>query len=83
VSEIETIRFPITGMTCTSCVNRITRSLRKLDGVSRVKIDLGRETATVERDPALVSDAAIAAAVAAAGYQTEHPLTPPQVASVG
>jgi Cu+-exporting ATPase len=69
VSEIETIRFPVSGMTCASCVNRITRSLRRVDGVSRVKVDLRRETATVSRDPGRVSDATITTAVADAGFE--------------
>ena len=67
----ETIRFPVAGMTCVSCVNRITRAIRKLDGVARVDVDVRRETATVVREPASVSDAALAAAVAAAGYQAD------------
>ena len=68
MNELETIRFPVAGMTCASCVNRITRSLRSLDGVDRVKVDLRHETATVSRDPHRVSDAAIGAAIAGAGY---------------
>jgi len=71
VSEIETIRFPVAGMTCTSCVNRITRALRKVDGISKVKVDLRGETVTVSREPAIVSDAAVALAVAAAGYEAD------------
>jgi copper chaperone CopZ len=71
VTEIETIRFPVMGMTCTSCVNRITRAIRRLDGVTRVHVDLRRETATVCREPALVSNAALAAAVADAGYAAD------------
>jgi Cu+-exporting ATPase len=71
VSEIETIRFSVVGMTCGSCVNRITRTLRKVDGVARVKVDLRQETATVGRDPDLVSNAALAAAVEAAGYEAD------------
>ena len=67
----ETIRFPIAGMTCGSCVNRITRAVRRLDGVTRVDVNLRRETATVRREPALVSNAALAAAVAAAGYEAD------------
>jgi copper chaperone CopZ len=67
----ETIRFPIEGMTCTSCVNRITRALRKLDGVERVRIDLVRETATVRRDAALATDSALARAIAAIGYEAD------------
>jgi Cu+-exporting ATPase len=58
-------------MTCGSCVNRITRALRKLDGVTRVIVDLRRETATVSREPALVSNGALAAAVADAGYAAD------------
>ena len=67
----ETIRFPVAGMTCGSCVNRITRAVRRLDGVTRVSVDLRRETATVSREPALVSNAVLAAAVAGAGYQAD------------
>jgi copper chaperone CopZ len=67
----EAIRFPVAGMTCGSCVNRITRAVRRLDGVTKVSVDLRGETATVRRDPALVSNAALAAAVADAGY-TAH-----------
>ena len=67
----ETIRFPVSGMTCGSCVNRITRALRKLDGVTKVSVDLRRETATVRREPALVSSATLAAAVQDAGYAAD------------
>jgi Cu+-exporting ATPase len=71
VSAHETIRFPVAGMTCASCVNRITRSVKKVEGVSKVRVDLGKETATVTRDPGLGPDAAIAAAIAAAGYAAD------------
>lgn len=67
----ETIRFPIAGMTCSSCVNRITRAVRRLDGVSRVSVDLRTETATVRREPALIPGARIAAAIEAAGYRAD------------
>ena len=67
----ETIRFPVAGMTCGSCVNRIMRAAQKLDGVTRVSVDLRRETATVRREPALVSNAALAAAIAVAGYEAD------------
>ena len=67
-SDVETIRFPVRGMTCGSCVARITRALRRVQGVTSVRVDLVQETATVRREPASVSDAALAAAVEAAGY---------------
>jgi Cu+-exporting ATPase len=68
---METIRFPVSGMTCSSCANRITRAVRRLDGVTRFAVDLRRETATLSREPALVSNAALAAAVAEAGYEAD------------
>lgn len=67
----EIIRFPISGMTCSSCVNRIMRSIGDVDGVSKVSVDLRQETATVRRDPGTAPDAAIAAAVARAGYHAD------------
>ena len=66
MSATEAIRFPVAGMTCGSCVNRITRAVRRLDGVTKVDVDLRRGTATVRRESALVSNAALAAAVEAA-----------------
>ena len=65
----ETIRFPVTGMVCGSCVVHITKAVRPLPGVDAVKVDLRAETVTVRRDAALVSSAALAAAVADAGYE--------------
>jgi Cu+-exporting ATPase len=55
-------------MTCTACVNRITRHVRKVDGVRGVQVDLGRELVTVRRDPDLAQDVVVAAAIEAAGY---------------
>lgn len=62
------IRFPVEGMTCSSCVGRITRALRSLDGVRGVRVDLGRELVTVGREPGSAPEAVIAAAIESAGY---------------
>ena len=64
----ESIRIPVEGMTCQSCVGRITRAVRRVDGVKAVKVRLGDETATVRYEPARVPVFAILAAIAAAGY---------------
>ncbi|MFH0750489.1 MAG: cation transporter [Chloroflexota bacterium] len=68
---LETIRFPVEGMTCVSCVGHIEHAVRAVEGVRRVRVDLRHETATVSREPALVSNAALAAAVEAAGYRAD------------
>jgi Cu+-exporting ATPase len=68
---VETIRFSIRGMTCSSCVSRIMRSVGKVPGVAKVSVDLRHETATVRREPALASNVEIAAAVSHAGYTAD------------
>lgn len=76
----EHVRFPVEDMTCGACVSRITRAVRKLEGVEAVRVDLGDETATVRFDQARTNLAAIGAAVAQAGYRARlaeaQPFTP-------
>ena len=62
------ISFPVTGMTCASCVRRIEKALSKVDGVSSASVNLATEKATVRYDPSLVTTDAMAAAVSKAGY---------------
>jgi Cu+-exporting ATPase len=63
------VRFPVEGMTCASCVNRIERYLRKVDGVSEANVNLATESATVRFDPAKVELDDLRTAVEAAGYE--------------
>ena len=67
----EYVRFPIEGMTCTSCVSRITRAVRKLDGVESIKVDLGSDSALVAFDRGRTSLEAIAEVVRRAGYEVQ------------
>ena len=62
------VSFPVEGMTCASCVNRITRYLRKVDGVEDANVNLATESATVRFDPAVTDIASLAGAVESAGY---------------
>jgi Cu+-exporting ATPase len=66
---IEIVSFPVEGMTCAACSNRITRFLEKVDGVEDAHVNLASDAATVRFDPDLVDMAALAAAVEAAGYE--------------
>jgi Cu+-exporting ATPase len=64
----ETVSFPVEGMTCASCVNRITRYLRGVEGVDEAEVNLATESASVAFEPSRVGLAELAAAVEAAGY---------------
>jgi P-type Cu+ transporter len=72
--DIEIVSFPVEGMTCASCVNRITRFLNRVDGVAEANVNLASESATVRFDPARVRIEDLAGAVEAAGYaaRLEH-----------
>ena len=62
-----TWRLQITGMTCASCVGRVEKSLRKVEGVRDASVNLATESATVTTADAMTA-AALAAAVEQAGY---------------
>ena len=66
------LELQIEGMTCASCVARVERTLRKVPGVNDAVVNLATERATVQA-PDTVSFAALAAAIAKAGY-TAHPV---------
>ena len=65
---IEIVSFPVEGMTCASCVNRITRFLGKVEGVEEANVNLATESASVRFDPSRTDIVALVAAVEAAGY---------------
>lgn len=66
----------IEGMTCASCVARVEKKLRRVDGVDAA-VNLATETARV-RYPADLDTASLVEAVRAAGYDARvRPLTSP------
>lgn len=62
------ITVTVTGMTCGHCVSSVREEVSEIGGVTSVDVDLasGRVTVEADRD---IDRAAIAAAVAEAGYQ--------------
>src|SRR5688500_204242 len=62
------ITFPVTGMTCASCVRRVEKALTKLPGVAEASVNLATEKAKVAFDPASVTTEQLRAAVEKAGY---------------
>jgi len=62
------LSFPVTGMTCASCVRRIEKALSKVDGVQEASVNLATEKVTVVFDPSVASAQHMQAAVEKAGY---------------
>jgi len=58
----------ITGMTCATCAGTVENTLFEVPGVLRANVNLATEKATVEYNPALVSEKALVDAIADAGY---------------
>jgi Cu+-exporting ATPase len=54
------VSFPVTGMTCASCVNRVEKAISKVGGVDRAAVNLATERATVSYDQNETTLAAIA-----------------------
>ena len=82
------VSFPVTGMTCASCVNRVEKAIGKVAGVERAAVNLATDQATVSYDPGQTTVADIATAVERAGYgvadfpnepvdASEHPIPAP------
>ncbi|QJR37317.1 heavy metal translocating P-type ATPase [Gemmatimonas groenlandica] len=65
---MDTIRIPVSGMTCAACQSRVQRTLQKQPGVSDATVNLMMHNATVTFDPAATSPDALVAAIVDTGY---------------
>src|ERR687889_2826063 len=66
-AEVET-SLTVGGMTCASCVGRVTKALNRVEGVVVASVTLATETAAVTHDPSLVPVTDLTAAVVRVGY---------------
>jgi P-type Cu+ transporter len=64
---LATVMLPIEGMSCASCVQKVEKALRKVEGVAEANVNFANETAQVLYDPGQASVGAFKKAVAAAG----------------
>lgn len=60
----------VTGMTCASCVRTVERSVKKLEGIESVNINLATEKLTVEYDEAKTNIDMIKTQIKSSGYDT-------------
>ncbi|RJX22558.1 MAG: copper-translocating P-type ATPase [Desulforudis sp.] len=71
LADRKRVTFPIRGMSCASCVQRVEEVLSRIDGVHRANVNFATEKATVDYDPSVVSVADLQGAVRDTGYQVE------------
>ena len=57
------------GFSCPSCVEKIEKQVRRLDGVEKVKVHFASARIEIDHDTSTVSVDDLVAAVAKAGYK--------------
>ena len=73
VHHSSTLTLPVEGMTCASCVARVEKTLKKIDGVEIANVNLATEAVALSFDPARTSLEVLAKAVEGAGYKLAIP----------
>ena len=72
-SHLQTVRIPVEGMSCMSCVARVKQTLKGLEGVQHVEVSLEHREAVVRFLPERVSPERLKSAVDALGYKAGTP----------
>ena len=65
---LKKVEFPVSGMSCASCVARIEKGLSKMNGIADVKVNFASEKAFVTLDPTQVHLGDLIATVKDLGY---------------
>jgi Cu+-exporting ATPase len=71
LNKIEKVTFPVEGMTCASCVARVEKSIKKIEGIKNVSVNLATEKATFEFEEGKVNVKDVADMVEEAGYKMD------------
>ena len=71
--DVESIAFPVLGMTCASCQHHVEQALLSTPGVTTAHVDLMRHRASVDFDPTLTQPAALVQAIRDSGYDAVLP----------
>jgi len=65
---MKNITLNVEGMSCSHCVNAVTKAVTALEGVSGINVDLEGKTVTVDYDADQVSLEGIKEAIEEEGY---------------
>ena len=68
---MEKISIKISGMSCSSCAQRVEKALKQMDGVQSAAVNLPMEKAYIEYDPEKVSEEQLLGEVEKTGFQSQ------------
>lgn len=68
----QSVRLPINGMTCQSCVRNIESNIRTKLGIVSIKVNLQEKAGYVEYDPQLTDPKQIASEIGDMGFDCEY-----------
>lgn len=77
VRAIREATIPVEGMSCGSCVARVKRRLKAIDGVAEVDVSLEHRNAVVRYDEAKITPERLAGAIDDLGYTAGAPVVSP------
>lgn len=63
------LKMKVDGMSCGACAEKVSSAISSLNGVSDVRIDLKKGSASATYDEKLVSEADMISAIEGAGFQ--------------
>ena len=69
----KTLTVPVEGMSCASCAASVRKTLKSIDGVAAVEVDLEHRRARVEYAAEKVTPQQVQAAVTELGYKAGEP----------
>lgn len=71
MSDTQTIRIPVSGMTCAACQARVQRTLQKQPGVADASVNLMLNDATIRFDPSATTPEQLVSVIRDTGYGAE------------
>lgn len=69
------VDIPVAGMSCASCAATVEKSLKNLEGVNQVSVNLANQVAHVEFHPGGTNSKAMVEAIRTAGYDVQETQT--------
>jgi Cu+-exporting ATPase len=81
VETVKDIQLGVSGMSCASCVSRVERALKKVDGVSEASVNLATERASVRYQPDKTGPNQLKDAICQIGYGVTDDTVPEDAAS--